>query len=95
MFGHNPLMPENDKHNLWNSNEIIEIFESHPSVVAYMNGHRHDDEYTWQNGICYITIEGMVESTDKKVHSVVWVYSDRILIESTGEVPRLSIPFDE
>ncbi len=95
VFGHHPLTPANDRHNLWNSDEIIEIFESHNCVAAYLAGHRHSDDYTWQNGICYVTIEGMIESTDKKVYSVVWVYSDRLLIESTAKVPRLSIPFDD
>ena len=95
MFGHHPLTPANDQYNLWNSKEVIEIFESHNCVTAYLSGHRHNDNYTWQNGICYVTIEGMVESTDKKVYSVVWVYSDRLLIESTAKVPRLSIPFED
>ncbi len=95
VFGHHPLTPHNDQHTLWNSDEIIEIFESHNCVAAYLAGHRHRDDYIFQNGICYVTIEGMVESTDKKVNSVVWVYSDRILIESTAKVPRLSISFDD
>ena len=95
VFGHHPLTPANDRYNLWNSDEIIEIFESHNCVAAYLAGHRHSDDYTWQNGICYVTIEGMIESADKKVYSVVWVYSDRLLIESTAKVPRLSIPFDD
>lgn len=91
IFGHHPLLP-NDKYCLWNSDEIMGILESHSCVAAYINGHRHRDSYKWQNGVCYVTLEGLVESENKNVYAIAWVYSDRIMIESRGQTPRLMIP---
>ena len=94
VFGHHPLLPKDDKHTLWNAEDITGILESYDCVVAYLNGHRHKDGYLFQNGVCYVTIEGLVEAKNKDVYAVVWVYSDRLLIESSADIPRLSIPFE-
>lgn len=95
VFGHHPLAPAGDKHNLWNNQEIISILEDYDCVVAYINGHRHRDDYTLSNGIYYVTIQGMIAAQLEKVYAVVWVYNDRLEIQSTGEVPRLSLPFSK
>ena len=92
VFGHHPLVPGGNKHNLWNNDEIIGILESHECVVAYINGHRHIGDYAWQNNIYYVTIDGMVTSPGKKGCVVVWVYSDRLEIEGMNEIPRLKLP---
>ncbi len=94
VFAHHPLVPEGDKYCLWNAGEITDILESYNCVVAYINGHRHKDSYQWQNGVCYVTLEGLVESEDNNVYAVVWVYSDRLMIESTAQTPRLMIPLN-
>jgi manganese-dependent ADP-ribose/CDP-alcohol diphosphatase len=94
VFGHHPLLPKDDKHTLWNAEDITGILESYDCVVAYLNGHRHKDGYQFQNGVCYVTIEGLVEAENKDVYAVGWVYSDRLLIESSADIQRLSIPFE-
>ena len=94
VFAHHPLVPEGDKYCLWNAGEITDILESYNCVVAYINGHRHKNSYQWQNGVCYVTLEGLVESEDNIVYAVVWVYSDRLMIESTAQTPRLMIPLN-
>jgi predicted phosphodiesterase len=93
VFGHHPLLPKDDKHTLWNAEDITGILESYDCVVAYLNGYRLKDGYQFQNGVCYVTIEGLV-GAEKDVYAVVWVYSDRLLIESSADIPRLSIPFE-
>ena len=94
VFGHHPVLPKDDKYTLWNADDITEILESNDCVVAYLNGHRHKDGYQFQDGVCYVTIEGLVEAENKNVYAVVWVYSDRLLIESSADIPRLLIPFE-
>ncbi|MBN1457033.1 MAG: metallophosphoesterase [Sedimentisphaerales bacterium] len=94
VFGHHPLLPEDDKYTLWNADDITGILESYDCVVAYLNGHRHKDGYLFRNGVCYVTIEGLVEAENKDVYAVVWVYADRLLIESSADIPRLLIPFE-
>ena len=93
VFGHHPVVPEGDQFNMLNSEEVIGIFESYDCVVAYMNGHRHKDDYIWKNGIYYITIPGMIETQEDKAYAIVWIYDDRLEIQSTGKVPWLSLPF--
>jgi predicted phosphodiesterase len=92
VFGHHPLVPEGNRHNLWNNDEIINVLESHKSVFAYINGHRHVGDYAWQNNIYYVTIDGMITSPKKKGFAVVWVYADRLEIEGMIENPRLTLP---
>jgi len=57
VFGHNPLMPKGDIHNLWNSDEIVKLLESHDCVVAYLNGHKHVCKYQWVNKKYYVTMD--------------------------------------
>ena len=92
VLAHHPLLPEGDKYCLWNSDEIRDILESYSCVAAYINGHRHKDSYQWQNGVCYVTMEAIFQS--ERVYAVVWVYSDRLMIESTAQTPRLMIPLE-
>jgi len=94
VFGHHPLLPKEDRYTLWNAEDITEILESYDCVVAYLNGHRHKDGYIFQNGVCYVAIEGLVEAENKDVYAVAWIYSDRLLIVSSAEIPRLLIPFE-
>ena len=94
VFGHNPLMPKGDIHNLWNSDEIVKLLESHDCVVAYLNGHKHFCEYHWVNKKYYITIDGMVEDAFDRGYAVANVYKDRIVIQSTGKTPHLTLPLE-
>jgi len=91
VFGHNPLMPAGDRHNLWNRDEIVKLLESFDCVVAYLNGHKHFCEYHWVNNKYYVTMDGMVEEAFDRGYAVVTIYKDRIVIQSTGKVPHLTL----
>ncbi len=91
VFGHLPLTPAGDKYDLWNSDEVIAVLESHECTVAYMNGHRHPGGYNEQNGIYYVTIEGMVTEDAENAYAVVDVYGDRIEIKGFGLVPSRTL----
>lgn len=95
VFGHVPLLPANDAHNLWNSEEIVEILESHDCVAVYFCGHRHSGGYFEQKGIHYITVEGMVEAGEENAYGVVRLSDGRIEIEGTGNVKSRTILVDE
>ena len=53
VFSHSPLRPPNSAENLWNNDAIVDILESSPNVVAYINGHNHAGNYESSKG--YIT----------------------------------------
>lgn len=95
IFAHHPLMPAGDRHNLWNDAEMIALLESHDCVVAWFNGHKHHCEYHYKNGKYYVTIDGMVEDAYDKGCAIVTVRKDRISIEGTGKVPRLTLPLEK
>lgn len=94
LFAHHPLMPEGAVDNLWNRDVMLNILRSYDCVFAYINGHRHVDDYYYQDGIYFLTIQGIVESPEKRFYSLMWVYDDRIEVESTGKVNRLTLRFD-
>ncbi|MDA0196817.1 MAG: metallophosphoesterase [Bacteroidetes bacterium] len=82
LYCHFPIYPDN-VHNLWNSNEIIEIIESYPCVKAYINGHNHEGNYGQKNGVHYLTIKGMVD-TEESSYGVLKVYKDQLEVIGYG-----------
>ena len=95
VFGHNPLMPKGDKYNLWNSDELVKLLESYDCVVAYLNGHKHFCEYHWVNNKYYVTMDGMVEDAFDRGYALGHVYKDRIVIQSTGKIPHLTLLLEQ
>jgi 3',5'-cyclic AMP phosphodiesterase CpdA len=95
VFGHVALLPADDPHNLWNSEEIVDILESYDCVAVYFCGHRHSGGYVEQNGIHYITIEGMVEAGKENAYGVVRLGDGRLEIEGVGKVTSRTLLIEE
>ena len=93
LFCHFPVYPAG-AHNLWNGEEVIELLEAHPNVVAYFNGHNHAGNYATREGVHYVTVKGMVETEDETAFAVVDVYGDRLEMTGHGREPDrvLEIP---
>ncbi|MFC5411354.1 metallophosphoesterase [Larkinella bovis] len=79
VLSHHPLMPENDRHNIWNDREVRTLLESYPNVFAYFNGHVHQKSHSTHHGIHYVTFKGIVEQ-EENGFAIVEVYSDRLKI---------------
>lgn len=82
LYCHFPVYPEN-KHNLWNAKEVIDIIAEYPCVKAYINGHNHEGNYGQKNGVHYLTMKGMVD-TEESAYSVIKVNKDYLIIEGFG-----------
>lgn len=82
LFCHFPVFPPN-KHNLWNSEEIIKLIESYSCVKAYINGHNHQGEYGIKDGIHYLTLKGMVDTYETS-YATVNIYGDSLKIIGYG-----------
>lgn len=95
VFGHLTLTPSEDVHNVWNYEEIIELLESYNCVKAYFCGHRHSGGYTFQNGIHYVTVEGMVEAPADNAYAIVKICTDRFEIDGFGKVPDRILSIDK
>jgi len=94
IFGDYPIVGGQDKYKLSGSDEIAEILKSYDCVFAYISGHPEVDSYAYKDSIYYVNIEPMANAAGKKVYAMVWVYNDRLEIESTGKVHKLTLPFD-
>ncbi len=90
VFEHMPLLPEEVEERLWNSEEIVEILESCPNVVAHINGHRHKGAYTMHNGIHYVSVFGMVD-TELSSYGLLEIYQDSVILKGYGNVPELKL----
>jgi hypothetical protein len=91
-YGHFPIYPEN-KHNLWNSKEIMALLEQYPSVVvAWINGHNHAGNYGKKAGIHYLTLHAMV-TKEISSYSILRVFEDRIEVDGFGRQPDRVLSF--
>lgn len=83
LFSHLPLRPVGNSHNLWNDYEVVDIIENNSNVVAFINGHNHAGNYIFQNGIHYITIFGMVDTTISS-YGIIEIYEDKLVLRGYG-----------
>jgi len=92
VFGHMPVLAaaSADWALLYNHEEIARLLESSGVVVAYICGHEHAGGYAQQNGVHYVTIQGMVEAP-QNAYAVVTLLEDRIEIRGTGAVPTRTL----
>lgn len=91
VFSHFPVYPE-DKHNLWNAEEIVDVIERYASVKAWFNGHNHAGHYGERNGIHYLTLHGMVD-TEETAYALIDFYDDRLEVTGIGRQGDFVLPF--
>ena len=82
LYCHFPVFPENN-HNLWNANEVVTLISGYRCVKAYINGHNHAGNYAGFGGVHYLTMQGMVDTTET-AYSVLELTDDSITITGFG-----------
>jgi len=86
LFCHWPTFPA-DKHNLWDTAEVLSLLDAHRDVVtAWMNGHNHAGNYGENGGIHFLNFKGMVD-TMENCWAEVAVYPDRLVVEGFAREP--------
>ncbi|AQT67008.1 cyclic 3',5'-adenosine monophosphate phosphodiesterase [Anaerohalosphaera lusitana] len=95
VFGHIPVYPAGDKHNLWNSRQIVDVLEAPGNVAAYICGHNHAGSYGENNGVHYMTMPAMVDGESQNSYAIVHVSSDKLVITGRGAVPSREIAVDK
>lgn len=80
---HYPVYPAN-KHNLWDSERLVELVTSYPNFAAWFNGHNHAGNYGVANGKHFVNFRGMVDTPDTSAFAIVTVHPDRIEIQGFG-----------
>lgn len=84
LFAHHPVFPPSVL-NALNSNEILDVIDSHDNIVAFINGHDHGGAFGVRRGVPYVTMPGML-SGPHNAFGVAHVYSDRLEIQGYGRV---------
>ncbi len=83
LFCHFPIYP-NEIHSLWNDDEVLQLINKYSCVKVWINGHNHAGDYAEQNGIHFITMNGMVETESENSFSVISFTNDKIKIDGYG-----------
>ena len=91
LFCHYPLLP-NGAHTLWNGEEILPFVEKYNCVKAWINGHNHAGDYATQNGIHFITFEGMVNTEMENAFATISLSEDSIEINGFGREKDRKLP---
>ena len=84
VFCHFPVNPDGHSKNLWNSQDIIDILDSYPNLVAYIAGHYHPGNYVFKSGKHYLTHKGMVETESNNSFSVLSIYPGKMIQNGYG-----------
>jgi len=82
-FCHFPANPI-DHHNLWNTEEFLELIATYSNVKLFMNGHNHAGAYIENNGVHYITFKGMVDTENTTSFAQVKFTNDSIFVKGYG-----------
>ena len=85
LLNHFPIFPE-DKHNLWNADEVLTLVSSYACVKAWFNGHNHDGHYGDYAGIHFVTFKGLVD-TSETAFAIVELSQSSIDIDGVGREP--------
>ncbi|NNM71266.1 metallophosphoesterase [Enterovirga aerilata] len=83
VLGHYPVFPA-DKHNMWDSQRIVDLLTSYDNFVAYLCGHNHAGNYGEIGGRHFINFRGMVDTPTTTAYSIVEMHPDRLRIEGFG-----------
>ncbi len=81
---HYPVYPPNS-HNLWNSQEILDLITSYDIVKAYFSGHNHEGNYGQSHHIHFINVKGMVEDEEGLAYLLLGLYDEELIIKGMGK----------
>jgi len=93
LFSHLPVLPRNNAHNLWNDEQIVDLIEDKPQVVAFINGHNHSGNYEYKEGINFITIHGMVD-TRISSYAILEIFDDSLQLIGFGNQRTIPLIYE-
>jgi len=85
VFGHHPLACSGE--------DIKKILTSSDNVVAYISGHDSNRGYVYSDGIYYVTIAPMADSSVEESRSVLWIFKDRLELQGSTYQPWITMLF--
>jgi hypothetical protein len=92
IFCHQPFYPE-DRHNLWDTEDVLQMISNYDHVIAWFCGHNHDGNYGLWNHCHCINIKGLVETEKKICGAVAEIEENVISIKGFGREPDRLLTF--
>lgn len=83
LFCHYPIVPF-DSHSLWNAEEVLRILKRYNSAKCWINGHNHEGNYTFSEGIHFLNLKGMVETENTNAFSIIKITGNKIEVDGFG-----------
>lgn len=91
-FAHHPVAPAGG-HDLWNSEEVLQLISRHRHIAAWINGHNHAGAYAEVEGAHYLTVHGMVETAETNAYATIDLHADRLIITGHDREPSRELIF--
>lgn len=84
VFCHLPVLPGSCSPDLllWDHQEVLQILDGCPTLVAYLCGHDHHGGHGNRRGVHYETFPGMVEQAAEHSSFMVDVHADRLVVRA-------------
>jgi predicted phosphodiesterase len=92
VFGHHPVLPDGG-HSIWNAGAVHALLAKYPCAKLYLNGHNHAGAYTDEQGLHYLTLDGMVETENTNAFAYADLFPDRVEITGFGRQESHSLKF--
>ncbi len=92
IFCHYPLLPY-EAHSLWDHKSVLETISNYDCVKAWINRHNHKGGYAYENGIHFITMQGMVDTESENSYSILSFSENEIKIEGFGREKSRTLNF--
>ena len=67
----------------WNNDEMLQLIDRHPNVIAWLAGHEHAGGCFVRKGVLHKCVKGNCE-TEQPTASIVTLYSDRMELSAFG-----------
>lgn len=83
IFSHHPLEFSRGFTAL-NSQDILKVISRYNCVKAIFAGHHHSGDFGYHSSIPCITLEGMVETSDKNAYGILELYADQLVLTGYG-----------
>lgn len=91
IFSHHPLDFSRGFTAL-NSEQILQVITKYSCVKALFAGHHHSGDFGYHLSIPCITLEGMVETSDKNAYGILEIYPDRFEVKGVGRTKSYKFP---
>ena len=75
-----------------NSQAILRVIDKYTCVKALLAGHHHIGDFGNHLSIPCITLEGMVETSDKNAYGILEIYTDHFEVKGIGRTKSYKFP---